>query len=210
MRVIVDGAEGFRFEGEPADVLAAVTAIADALNTQGRAMMSVRVDGKDMRAAELVEALGALSPADVETVEVTSESIRDLVDTSLSELEKALPELPTACHELARIFQGDTPTDGFEPFTRLAEIWEAVKSREIQVADALGIPLDTFEIGGVRIEKLHTELNAYLTEAAEALKAGDCVLLGDLLEYELAPRAETEAQIVSLLKEQSQQRIPPA
>ena len=35
---------------------------------------------------------------------------------------------------------------------------------------------------------------------AKAVEAGDCVLLGDLLEYELAPRAEAEAKIVALLR----------
>ena len=38
-------------------------------------------------------------------------------------------------------------------------------------------------------------------EAAQAVLDGDCILIGDLLEYELAPRAEQEARIVALLQE---------
>ena len=43
-------------------------------------------------------------------------------------------------------------------------------------------------------------------DARKALEAEDCVLLGDLLEYELAPRAEAEAEVVALLRSQASQQ----
>jgi hypothetical protein len=48
------------------------------------------------------------------------------------------------------------------------------------------------------------ELNSFLDEAAQALRDGDTVLLADLLEYELSPRAELEGEIVSLLRRQAE------
>ncbi len=71
------------------------------------------------------------------------------------------------------------------------------------VADALNLQLRDVELHGAKLGAMHEELNGFLQEAAQALLDGDCVLIGDLLEYELAPRAEQEAQIVALLQEQA-------
>lgn len=46
-------------------------------------------------------------------------------------------------------------------------------------------------------------MNKFLAEAVGALESGDLVLLGDLLEYELAPRAEAEVRITALLRERT-------
>jgi hypothetical protein len=123
------------------------------------------------------------------------------VNNCLAELERALPELPEVCHRLAEVFQSERPESGYEPFEQLAAIWKTIKEREIQIFNALDIDLGSIEVDGEPISRIHEELNQYIDEAAEALKAGDCVLLGDLLEYELAPRAETEAAIVALLRD---------
>ncbi|MCL4218856.1 MAG: hypothetical protein KJ052_17880, partial [Candidatus Hydrogenedentes bacterium] len=82
-----------------------------------------------------------------------------------------------------------------------AEIWQTIKARQIQLSSAMDIELETLEIDGISIGQHSEELNAYLEEAAKALEGPDYVLLGDLLEYELAPRAELESRIVGLLEE---------
>ena len=63
---------------------------------------------------------------------------------------------------------------------------------------------NTIEVNGKPMAALHDELNQFLQEAEQALKDGDIILLADLLEYELAPRAELEVAIVGQL----QARIP--
>jgi hypothetical protein len=82
----------------------------------------------------------------------------------------------------------------------LAEIWGHIKSRESLVANALELDLGDLEVDGKTVQSVHTELNQFLQEAEQALKDGDIILLADLLEYELAPRAELEVSIVSLLQ----------
>jgi len=71
------------------------------------------------------------------------------------------------------------------------------------IANALRLDLDSMSLDGSSLKALHDDLNAQLKEAAEALENGDCILLGDLLEYELAPRAEREERIVGLLRERA-------
>jgi len=204
MDVHIDHERTSLFAQEPEDVLAAVTAVSNHLREKGRAILSLRADGNPISPEQLVPSLKGKRPSDVTLLEVQSEDLGTLVNDSLLELERVLPDLPDACHRLAEVFQGETPESGYEPFQQLAGIWSIIKEREAHIANALDLDLDTLEVAGRAVGTIHTELNAYLLEAAEALKVGDCVLLGDLLEYELAPKAEAEKAIVALLRSRSQ------
>jgi hypothetical protein len=204
MDVIVDGSRDFRLQGEPDDVLAAVAAVSEFLQRSGRAILAVKADGESIAPDKLLDALRGKPLSDVSALEVESADVAGLVEGSLKELSDTLPELSKACHELAAIFHGSTPEEGFEPFQKLADIWANVKSRELMVANALNLNLEEVQVNGESIMALHEGLNLYLTEAAVALESGDLILLGDLLEYELAPRAEVEPAIVALLQERSQ------
>ncbi|NIA14335.1 MAG: hypothetical protein GWP08_09650 [Nitrospiraceae bacterium] len=185
------------------DALAVLAQVSEALRARGRAIMSVKIDGEAVSADRLADVFGGKQPDDLGLVEVESEDIQALVQSSLNDLESLLPELPGVCHQLAGEFQGETPEAGFEPFHRFALIWQTIKEREIMVANALNVDLASLDVGAVSIPTMHRELNQFLDECAEALKTGDCVVLGDLLEYELAPRAEAEMGIVAALRERA-------
>lgn len=202
MDVIVDGAGNYDLKGEPGDLFAAVGAVSEYLRGQGRSILSVKVDGSDIAPEDLAARLKHLSPRDVARLEIGSESTSALVEECLRGLQETLPELPNVCRQMAQVFQGEKPEEGFDPFVELAGIWASVKSREALVANALDLDLDSLQIGGKSLQTAHDELNQFLEEAEQALKDGDTILLGDLLEYELAPRAEREAEIVALLQAQ--------
>lgn len=202
MDVIVDGEGNYNLKGEPADVLSAVGAASELLREQGRSILSLKIDGVEVRPEELTGRLNDIPVASIQTLEIGSEQTTVLVEDCLKGLECLLPELPGVCRDLALVFQGETPEDGFDPFVELANIWAQVKSREALVANALDLDLNTLKIGDKSIRTIHEELNQFLEEAEQALKDGDIILLGDLLEYELAPRAEREVEIVSLLQAQ--------
>jgi hypothetical protein len=206
MDVVIDGARGYTFDEEPADVFEAVARIVGALQHKGRALLAVTADGKDIAPDCLREALVGKPLAAVGTLEIRSGEVAALVAESLAELEATAPDLPQACRELARVFQGTDPEQGYEPFQRLAELWGHVKARQKLVATALTVHLDDLQVDGKTFLSLHDDLNEMLEEAARALECSDLILLGDLLEYELAPRAETEMKIVARLKECSQLR----
>lgn len=203
MEVIIDGQRNFEVRGTPADVFEVVAAISEHLSEQRLAMMSLRVDGEELRPEQVPEKLLGLDVASVRTIEVGVSPLKSLVSDCLAELEEALPHLPKACRDLAAIFHGDTPEEGYDPFTELAALWGHVKNREKLVVEALELDLNQLQVSGMNAELLHTELNQFLQEAAEAIKNGDTILLGDLLEYELAPRAEKEKDLVALLQARS-------
>lgn len=200
MEVWVDGQKNFRVEGEPADCLALFAAVTEFLRGQGRMPVEVKVDGvnvlpKDLRARFEDQPLSSLAK-----LEVRSEETVTMVADCLRQLNDALTELPNACRQLAEIFQSDAPGDGFEPFQHVAEIWQHIKAQEQLVANALDLDLAAAEVGGTTVEQLSEELNVFLQDAAVALQKNDAVALGDLLEYELAPRAEQESAIVAWLQ----------
>ncbi len=203
MDVKVDGVTGWTWAREPEDVIDALSLIDESLRARGRAMVSVEADGRALQPEEMAAELSGKTLDVVGALAVTSAPISALVAECLEELEKVLPDLPQACHRLAEVFQGDSPESGYEPFQQLAEIWRVIKERELQVLNALGIEADSLVLADVPMLKAHEELNAFVAEAAGALEVRDCVLLGDLLEYELAPRAEAEAEIVALLREKA-------
>lgn len=205
MDVILDGARGFAFTSPPKDVLGAIVALSEYAQQRGRSILGIRVDGQNIDPAKLVDAFQGKNIEDIRELSVETEDVSKLVSDCLIELESALTELPAACHELAAVFQGSEPQSGFQPFQRLAEIWEHVKSRQYLIAGALGLEFGKLEVNGKCIEAMQEELNRYLSEAAGALESGDLILLGDLLEYELAPRAEQEAQITAILRQQFDQ-----
>ncbi|HNR36201.1 MAG TPA: hypothetical protein PKO36_13535 [Candidatus Hydrogenedentes bacterium] len=205
MDVTIDGVRGGAWERMPQDAIEALAWIAGELRSRGRAMVSVSVDGRVLRPEEVTAELSGKPLDSTGAISIQSEPIADLVAESLDELEQVLPELPQACHRLAEIFQGDDPDAGYEPFQQLAEIWRVIKERELQILSALGLDADSLVLSGTPLIKAHEELNRFVEEAAGALESRDCVLLGDLLEYELAPRAEAEAEIVALLREKAAQ-----
>jgi hypothetical protein len=137
----------------------------------------------------------------VGSVLITTRSLNEMVRDCLSRMRETVRELPGLCRSLAEVFQSDTPEDGFEPFQRLAEIWHIIKQNELHVASTIGLDLENTPVEGKALRESHMELNTYLGECIGALEAGDTVLIGDLLEYELAPRAESEAHILATLEQ---------
>jgi len=202
MDVIVDGERNLPDKALPADAMEALACISDSLKARGRAVMAVCVNGKNLNADELADVLKNQPLETLASFEVRSESIRELVGGALSELDSVLPELPAACHALASVFQGNNPTEGYAPFQELADIWRHIKDRQQLAARSLDVNIESLRIGDATYEELQQQLNVFLQEAVDALRVNDCVLLGDLLEYELAPRAEKELLVVAALRKQ--------
>lgn len=201
MDVTIDG-KRLALEGHGSEaVFTALAAESAKLRAVGRSIVQVTADGRSIAPDKLVETLQA-NPA-VSALNVVTAATAKLIEESLAELENAAPGLPEAARELARVFQGATPDDGLDPFFRFADIWGQVKSRESMVLGALDIDPASLSLGPKTLADAHEELNKYLREALAALQSRDYVLLGDLLEYELAPRAEDESRIIALLQRQA-------
>lgn len=200
MQIILDGKSNFALDGEAENVVQVLAEVDSWLSDQGRTMISITVDGEKINPDTLTETLGERAADDVRTLEVRSEVVLTLVQTSISEMEEVIPDLASACHSLAEIFQSESPQEGYEKFPQLVEIWEVLKVRQSQVVRALALKLDDLSFENRSLSARQDDLNTFLEEAADALEAKDGVLLGDLLEYELAPLAEEEEGVVAFLR----------
>lgn len=208
MEVIVDGEKyplTITSKSKMGDLLAEIDT---GLRAHGKAILAVNVDGASVPPDQLQEVLGSKKPSDISELEIRSATIVSLVKESLGELKEILPELPSACEALAQLFHSETPSEGFEKFEQLAAIWQEVKRQEARIASALDLELETLMLGDSTVAQKDQELNKFLEEVADAIAAQDTVLIGDLLQYELAPRAEVEASIVDLLSSLLEERRP--
>lgn len=207
MELIVDGAADFACDSDAGTILSVLECVNARLREGGRAILRLRVDGRDVSASDLAKELKDKPVTEVARLEVESAQVRQLVNECLDMLARELPHLPQACHELAAEFQGPDPANGYEPCHKLAEIWGHVKSRQMLVISALELDMDSLDVNGKGLGELHRDLNDQFEQMIAALEAQDCVRLGDLVEYELAPRAETEAKIVAVLQEKARERF---
>jgi iron-sulfur cluster repair protein YtfE (RIC family) len=199
MDVMVDGQQLALDMSAATEFMDVVQIVSSHLGDQGRTIVAITIDGREVSPAELAAEYGERPLADVARLEVESQELATMVRHLLDEMATTLPELPNACRSLAKVFHGDDPESGYEPFQELAAIWNEVKERQRLIVSVLSMAPDDLEIDGTSFEHIHQDLNQYLAEAVEAIEAGDCVSLGDLLEYELAPRAEMESAIVAKL-----------
>jgi hypothetical protein len=70
---------------------------------------------------------------------------------------------------------------------RFSDLFEGVG----RVLPALGAANRPFpSLGDRSLGEFYTEMNGHLSELLEAFAAQDSVLIGDLMEYEVAPRLE--------------------
>jgi len=200
MQVIIDGEPGYKIKGVRPTIASVLAEVGEHLVAEGRGILGITADGQDIRPDRLAEVIEELGSRPIDVIEIKSESLLTMVKEILDDILTVVPELSEACHQLGEVFQGPSPNSGIQQFHQLAEIWAAIKVRQQQVAEALGLDLAGVILNSEPISKHHEELNRYLDEAADALAVMDCVLLGDLLEYELAPRAEQEVTIIMILQ----------
>ncbi|MEX2015520.1 MAG: hypothetical protein WD873_02710 [Candidatus Hydrogenedentales bacterium] len=205
MDVVIDGE---RFDGDTAGrtVPQLLGEIDAQLRARGRGILSIRLDGRHVTPEALPAALSGRTPQNVARLEIESDDMLALAEENIAHIKEVLPELPVACHELAAVFHSTTPDRGYEQFKQLAEIWSSLKEQEQQIAAALDVEMSGLVVGRQTLDVRHAELNRCLEEAAAALEVRDTVLLGDLLEYELAPFAETEIALIDELEARVRER----
>ena len=61
---------------------------------------------------------------------------------------------------------------------------------------ASNLDVKSLSIGGTSFEEFYQTLNSFLKELSGAFETGDSVLIGDLLEYEIAPRIEELVDLI--------------
>ncbi len=208
MEVIIDGVKGFTFTKPYNTLQSALNEIMDYLSKEHLAMVKLKVNEQEVYPGKSLEAIQDMNTSNIITLEINTYPILQLVEESIADLELYTPELADLCREIAKVFQSEKPDEGFEPFQKLSGIWGEIKKRESLIINLLGSHLDKTDPTNQKIQKHHDELNKVLEDAYKSLESEDCIGLGDLLEYELAPIAEKEPDVVKQLKQLVSEHIP--
>ncbi len=207
MEVLIDGVKGFDFTTSPDTLQSALNEIMNYLHTQQLAMVKLKVNEQEVYPGRSLESIQEMSVSNIRTLEISTYPVQHLIEESIADLELYSPELSELCRGIAQVFQSENPDEGFDPFQKLSAIWSEIKKREAIIVNVLSPHLIQENPTIQMIKEHHDELNRVLEEAYKSLENKDCIGLGDLLEYELAPHAEKEPEIVNQLKQLVSQYI---
>ena len=104
--------------------------------------------------------------------------------STASLLESYIPKL----EEIPILLQTGKEKEAMEMVIAFSEISEKLTRLYPLLKERDSENLMTQEIDGVSFEEFYIDLNAKFQELTEALEAEDSILIGDLLEYEIAPK----------------------
>ena len=108
---------------------------------------------------------------------------REALRLLLQDLNRSIKEIG----EVAVLLQTGKDRQAMETITRFSELSQCL----VRIFSSLKLtPENNDKIGGKSFDAFFTELNLMLEELLAAFKHQDSVLIGDLLEYEIAPRLE--------------------
>ncbi|UCF96420.1 MAG: hypothetical protein JSV89_14720 [Spirochaetaceae bacterium] len=126
--------------------------------------------------------------------------LQELLDpkTALQTLSGALKTCIEEISEISVLLQTGKDRKAMDTMVRFSELSQSLVRVVASVFPAGGEVENPVLVGGMRLQDFYQELNSILSELLEAFEAKDSVLIGDLMEYEIAPRLQ---QLRSFLQE---------
>jgi hypothetical protein len=162
----------------------------------GMTVTGIKADGRDIPADEL-DAFFALEPEAIESIELSTISGSD-VRAMLGNLGARFTEYCPALIEIPVLLQ--TGKD-----LRVMEIINACSSdlrnlyQILPLLAIAGIPGNGPDIDGTALGQYPSVLSPVLRDLLDALEKKDTILVGDLSEYELAPKIEKLGTVLATL-----------
>lgn len=120
------------------------------------------------------------------------QSVHGLIEDSISELSETPVLLQTGKDREAM----STVIRFTEHCGKLLRIYSRLSESALEKNEIMELSVGE----GATVEDFFQELNGILKELADAMSAGDSVLTGDLLEYEVAPRARDLLEAIGSLE----------
>ncbi len=135
---------------------------------------------------------------------ILNERMAELVDP-IVELGKTITALRLSLEEINDIsvlIQSGKDRDALNSIIKYSEISQKTL-RLYPILKGRGIfDFEQLVIDGVSISDYYIDLNSILSELLEAFSANDSVLIGDLLEYEVAPRLESLTDVLEEIQKE--------
>ncbi len=162
----------------------------------GMTITGIRVDDRALEASEL-DALFAQDPDDVSKIELETISGQD-IRGMLRELGGEFSLCVVPLTDVPIQLQTGKELAVMETINRFSVSLERLY-RLLPLLPLGGFDDEALNVGDTRLSELPGFLSPILEELLDALKKKDTILVGDLSEYELAPKIEELSAVLSAL-----------
>ncbi len=162
----------------------------------GMTVTEISFDGKKLDAAEL-DSFFAKPPAEVDEVNLTAisgariTSMFAAIGAQLADLVPRLSDIPV----LLQTGKDDQVMGAIGDFSSTIEDLY----RLLPLGSVAGIPEERLTVEGEPLAQYQAELTPLLRDLVGALEQKDTILVGDLAEYEIAPRIQRIGAVLSAL-----------
>ena len=200
MQLIVDGQKDYSLSSRPSTLSEVLLVLSDEFKTHGRILLGIVLDGEALAPEQLTSQLGLQSVVDINSLEVTSASLSELIHETLEEVAEVVVELPVVCREISEALIGDDPASCFGYFNQLLEVWEVLKERQAQVIVNLEFPSESILMGTDSIDDHNAQLDASIAKAKNLMESSSFQELSQLMTQDLMKKAECEAEWIDVLR----------
>lgn len=139
----------------------------------------------DDRRAAMVSALRDLSGLVADLAKSTADPVGTL-PAHVRQLEEAVERI----RNVSVLLQTGNDRDAMSAVVAFSDGTQRLIRTLSFAGAAIGVPIGEAVVQGKSLANFCAELNAHLRELNQAFEATDSVLIGDLLEYEIAPRID--------------------
>lgn len=167
------------------------------LETTGRIIVEVRVDGRTLSAEEF-DALTDTPPAAEEVQFITADPY-SLATVTLGEVRDALTTARQAQQQAAELLQSDNAAQAMDHIRHALAVWQQAQQALLQSAQLLDVPLDDLTVADRPMAELVDELGELLNQVREQLTAGDFLGLADTLAYPLTDALDTWSALIDAM-----------
>ena len=173
--------EGGKTAGE---VMAQLEALCEGA---GMTITLVRSDGREIPEAEL-DAFFAADVASIGNLEIETISGAEILQMA-GVAAADFAQLSADLQDIPLLLQTGRGHDAMDTIMRLSERLQDL-SRLLPLLSLSGIPLEALQVDGMNPGEYLASIFPFMEEITEALETQDTVTIGDISEYEIAPRIE--------------------
>ena len=187
MNISLNGAPlDFELEGErtAGEIMAQLEALCE---SNGMTISQVRSDGREIPEGEL-DAFFEADIASIGNLEIETISGADILQMS-GRAAADFAQLSADLQDIPLLLQTGRGCEAMAAITRLSEKLAAL-SRLLPLLSLAGIPDEALQIEGMNPGEYLASIFPFIEEVAQALETQDTVTIGDISEYEIAPRIE--------------------
>ncbi len=166
---------------------------------EGRMVIGVRCDGRDVFADAMVETLRQKADS-FQRVEVFTGTKWRLVSDAMGQASACLSETEGACRQAAELLTQGRTAEGTQTLAQCLRVWQQIHDALAKSLAMLEVDPDEITINDIPLHEFFEKPRDVLLEVRKALEARDNVMLADVLQYEFPQVTENWHALINHLK----------